>query len=134
MARTAHTTHAVVPVAPDPAQSPEVIRFMWAMFNIQWQRRPLDMPYGDVVNLKHPGIALNYVRTQLNFSREQMARLLFLGTNNYTQIEIRGTPLKQPVMQALADLCLTRGMVNLSKYFELYLGIKKRNSSRGNRV
>lgn len=115
-------------------QHPGVIRYMQAMFYFRWQHRPLDMPYSDIVSLRHPGIALNYLRTQVNASREQMARMLFLATSNYTAIEMRGTPLKQSIMDLLAGFCEVRGMPNLAKYFVTYLQIRASKASRRNKM
>ena len=92
------------------------------------------MSYTDMRNIKHPGVALNYLRTQMGVEREYMARLLFMGTNNYTQLELRGSPLRLHMTEQLTQLCASRGLVNLGRYFASYLGIKERNTARRNRL
>lgn len=113
-----HATH------PEIEQQPEqVVEFLTQCFMYRWRRRPRDMSYHDTPHLKHIGEAINYLRRQLDVSREQMAMMLCVPLDKYTNLERLGSPIQRATADRLKDLCKSHGMEQLARYFGTYMSI-----------
>ena len=115
-----------------PKLDPGVFQFLQATFKFHWLKRPKDLSNSEVLRYKHPGEMLNYLRNQLNVPREQMALLLMLTTNNYTNLERLGSPISQDLLTRLEVFCNMRGMPTLARYFKYYHRTKEHKPRRYN--